>query len=217
MKAARLVVLGVALAAGGVAALLAKSGPQTVVQPDTLEVLVTKADLGGGHVIADHDIGWQTWPTAAANAGLIKKTERPDAIQQFVGAVVRVAVASGEPLHDPMVSFVPQGMRAVSVTNTPTDKGASVFKPDEHVDVLLTSHDKQVERTSGLERLISKEILENVRVLAMATGDSVMLELTPDQAATLDQSLPLGTISLVDHSEQRWSSNITVVKFGVSR
>ncbi len=109
MKAARLVVLGVAVAAGGIAAYLAAGSkapppppPAPVVQLETVDVLVAKADLTRGQVIENQDIGWQTWPADAANPSFIKKSERPDAIEQFVGAIVRVAMVAGDPIRDPM-------------------------------------------------------------------------------------------------------------------
>src|SRR5580698_6897584 len=103
MKAARLVVLGVALAAGGVAAILASGSKQPappppaapVVQLETVEILVAKSDLSRGTVIGAQDVGWQTWPAAAANSIFIRKTARPDAANEFVGAIVRVPVAAG--------------------------------------------------------------------------------------------------------------------------
>ena len=111
MKAARLVVLGVALAAGGIAAYLAagstrrraaaaaagrrRSQPSTCWSPRTISAAAT--------VIAEGDVGWQTWPAAAANANFIKKTDRPDAINDFVGAIVRVSMVAGEPIRDPFV------------------------------------------------------------------------------------------------------------------
>ena len=67
MKAARLIVLGVALAAGGVAAMLASGNrapeaPKPVAQPqlETVEILVAKTDLSRGDVIGEKDVGWQT-------------------------------------------------------------------------------------------------------------------------------------------------------------
>ncbi len=107
MKAARLVVLGVAVAAGGIAAYLAAGSkappppPPVAAAPplETVEVLVAKSDLSRGQVIENQDIGWQTWPKAAANANFIKKSERPDAINDFVGAIVRVAVLAGDPIR----------------------------------------------------------------------------------------------------------------------
>src|SRR5262249_33974010 len=112
MKAARLVVLGVALAAGGIAAYLASGPPGAPPPPPppppplaTVEILVAKNDLGRGQLIGDGDIGWQIWPEAAANPSFVKKAERPDAINQFTGAIVRIPVAAGEPIRDPAVVF----------------------------------------------------------------------------------------------------------------
>src|ERR1700728_3128961 len=102
MKAARLVVLGVAVAAGGIAAYLAAGSkapppPPVAAAPplETVEVLVAKSDLSRGQVIEGQDIGWQTWPKAAANASFIKKSDQPDAANSFVGAIVRVAMLAG--------------------------------------------------------------------------------------------------------------------------
>ena len=66
MKAARLVVLGVAVAAGGLAALLAgRSGekpapaPEPVVQFETVDVLVASHDLSAGSTLKPDDLRWQ--------------------------------------------------------------------------------------------------------------------------------------------------------------
>jgi pilus assembly protein CpaB len=236
MKAARLVVLGIALAAGGVAAILASGirqqqpePPKTVVvQPETIQVLVAKADLGRAKVIGEQDIGWQTWPIDAANPTLIKKTERPDAMHQFVGAMVRVPIASGEPIHEAAVVFaksggfmaavVTPGMRAVSLDMPPDSAGGGSILPDDRVDVLLTPNQK-----APGQDFISKTILWNVRVLGV-NQKSVTIELTPRQAETLMASRPAGTIWLTlrsfadsetaDDTEQ--PSSIDVVRYGVN-
>jgi pilus assembly protein CpaB len=80
MKTARLVVLGVAVAAGGLAAMLAgKSDPPpapapqpATVQIDSVEILVAKANIGMGDVVSANDVQWQIWPTAAASLNFIK-------------------------------------------------------------------------------------------------------------------------------------------------
>src|SRR5271170_1903072 len=183
MKAARLVVLGVAVAAGGIAAYLAagsKPPPPPaapVVQLQTVEVLVAKTDLSRGQVIATQDIGWQTWPADAANSNFIKKSDRPDAINQFAGAIVRVAMVAGDPLRDPnvvmakgsgfMAALLPQGMRAVAVDVSPETGAGGFILPDDRVDVLLTRHDKAAEKATGVEKFTSDTILSNVRVLAV--------------------------------------------------
>jgi pilus assembly protein CpaB len=225
MKAARLVVLGVALAAGGVAAILASGNkapapppPPPVPQLETVDILVAKTDLSRGQLIANQDIGWQTWPAAAANPNFIKKTDRPDAMNDFVDAIVRVPVASGEPIRDPMVVFakgsgflaavLPKGMRAVSTDVSPETGAGGFILPEDHVDVMLTRRDKASEKISGIEKYVSDTILRNVRVLAVdqtveekngtkvVVGKTATLELTEGQAETLALSRQLGTISL---------------------
>jgi pilus assembly protein CpaB len=259
MKAARLVVLGIAVAAGGIAAILAsghKSAlppPQApVAQLETVEVLIAKSDLSRGELIEAHDIGWQTWPKAAANSNFIEKSARPDAINQFNGAIVRVPVAAGQPIYDPMVVFakgsgflaavLPKGMRAVAMVITPESDAGGFILPEDHVDVLLTRHDREAEKTTGSEKIVTDTILQNVRVLAVdqaveekggqrvVVGRTVTLELTPQQAETLARAHELGTLSLSlrslmdsqssmpmggdDHKEK--ANSLNTVRFGVS-
>jgi pilus assembly protein CpaB len=226
MKAARIVVLGVALAAGGIAAFLASGHHEAAPPPPppppplaTVDILVAKNDLGRGQLITEGDVDWQTWPQASANPSFVKKTDRPDAISQFVGAVVRIPVAAGEPIRDPAVVFakgsgflaavLTQGMRAVSMEITPENGAGGFILPDDHVDVLLTRHDKAAEKLSGVDKIISEAILRNVRVLAIdqgveekpgqkvVVGRTATLELSPDQAETLEMSRQLGSLSLV--------------------
>src|SRR5580704_1093143 len=226
MKAARLVVLGVALAAGGVAALLAgghHEAPPSVVAPPppplaTVDILVAKNDLSRGQVIGEGDVDWQTWPAASANASFIKRAERPDAAHQFVGAIARESVASGEPIRDPSVVFakgsgfmaaiLPKGMRAVSMEVSAENAAGGFILPDDHVDVVLTRHDKMQTAGGASDKIVSESILRNVRVLAIdqaveekagqrvVVGKTATLELTPDQAETLQLAKQQGSLSL---------------------
>jgi len=226
MKATRLIILGVALAAGGIAAFLASGGrqPEAPSAPPpppplaTVDVLVAKADLGTGQVVGDQDVAWQLWPAASANSNFIKKTDRPDAIKDFVGAVVRTPVAAGEPIRDSKVvmakgggflaAILPHGMRAISLDVAPDTGAGGFILPNDHVDVVLTRRDKAAERLSGIEKYVSETVLRNVRVLAVdqqvedkdgqkvVIGKTATIELTPQQAETLALSRQLGTLSL---------------------
>ena len=104
MKTARLIVLGVAVAAGGLAAFLASGSepalppaPAPVVQLETADVLVARGDIGIGQALAAQDLQWQTWPAASAGSGFIRKSDRPDAIEKLSGAITRAALSPGEP------------------------------------------------------------------------------------------------------------------------
>jgi pilus assembly protein CpaB len=225
MKAARLVVLGVAVAAGGIAAFLAASNkeaapppPPPQVQLETTDVLVAKSDLTRGQLVQESDIGWQTWPAAAANSSFIKKSEDPDAPKKFVGAIVRVGMVSGDPIRGPyvvmakgsgfMAAVLPPGMRASAIDISPETSAGGFILPDDRVDVVLTRRDKAAEKQTGIEKFTSDTILSNIRVLAIdqtiedkagvktVLGKTATLELTEPQAEVLNLSHQIGTISL---------------------
>src|ERR1700736_5154149 len=95
MKAARIVVLAVALGAGGIAAYLASGSkeppppPPPVVQIDTVEILVAKGDINMGQVVSAQDIQWQIWPASAASSYFVRRKDRPNAIEQLTGSIAR--------------------------------------------------------------------------------------------------------------------------------
>ncbi len=224
MKAARLVVLGVAVAAGGIAAFLAASNKEAPPPPppqaavETVDVLVAKSDLTRGQVIEAADIGWQTWPAAAANSGFIKKSDQPNAIEQFTGAIVRVGMLSGDPIRGPyvvmakgsgfMAAVLPAGMRASAIDIAPDTSAGGFILPDDRVDVVLTRRDKAAEKQTGFEKYVTDTILRNIRVLAVdqtiedrsgvktVLGKTATLEVTEPQAELLNLSRQVGTISL---------------------
>src|SRR3954462_9036315 len=70
MKAARILILGVALAAGGVAAYLVTSeepppAPPPVAAAPTDEVLVASSDIGIGQAVSAQTLRWQAWGSPA--------------------------------------------------------------------------------------------------------------------------------------------------------
>jgi pilus assembly protein CpaB len=226
MKRSRIIVLVIALAAGAIAAMLA-SGNRTPAPPPapppppplaTTEVLVAKADLNTGQVISESDLGWQTWPAASASSALVRKSDRPDAIKEFSGAMVRSSTTVGEPIRDSkvvlakgggfMAAVLPHGMRAVALDISPENDAGGFILPNDHVDVILTRRDKWAEKIAGVEKYTSETILRNVRVLAVdqsiedkegqkvAVGKTATIELEPQQAETLALARQLGTISL---------------------
>lgn len=227
MKPARIIVLVIAIAAGGIAALLAGRSPdQTpppppapVVQLETADVLVANTEIGMGSAVSAQDLRWQTWPAAAAGSSFIKKSDRPDAINQLAGSIARVPFSDGEPIREAklihangsgyMAAILPTGMRAVS-TDISAETGAGGFiLPNDHVDVILTRRDRDEEQANGgIEAHVSETILTNVRVLAIdqtveekngqrvVVGKTATLELTPRLAEKLMLAHQLGSLSL---------------------
>jgi pilus assembly protein CpaB len=224
MKTARLVVLGVAVAAGGVAAMLAArtepppAPPPPVAQIDTVDILVAKGDIGMGHVVSPNDVQWQIWPTAAASPNFIRRTERPDAIQQLSGAIARTPLVSGEPIREAklikangsgfMAAILPSGMRAISTEISPETGAGGFILPNDHVDVILSRRDNAPDKQAGVESHTSETILTNVRVLAIdqtveekngqrvVVGKTATLELTQRQAEALAVARQTGVLSL---------------------
>jgi pilus assembly protein CpaB len=224
MKAARIVVLAVALGAGGIAAYLASGSkepppaPPPVVAIDTVDILVAKGDINMGQVVAAGDIQWQIWPASAGSSYFVRRKDRPDAIEQLTGSIARSPFVAGEPIREAklikangsgfMAALLPSGMRAVSTEISPETGAGGFILPNDRVDVLLTRRDREVERTTGVEAHISETILTDVRVLAIdqtieekngqrvVVGRTATVELSPRQAETLAVSRQRGVLSL---------------------
>jgi pilus assembly protein CpaB len=224
MKPARIVVLLVALAAGGIAALLAgRSDPpapitQAPVAPlATVEVLVAGSDIALGQSVSANEFRWQTWPAASAGANFIQRNDKPDAINQLAGSIARSPFFTGEPIRESrmlkgpggyMAAMLPSGMRAISTDITQETGAAGFILPNDRVDVILSRRDREAEKATGVEVHASETILSNVRVLAIdqnveekggqrtVIGKTVTLELTQRQAETLVMSRTQGQLSL---------------------
>ena len=221
MNTARIVVLTIAVGAGGVAAYLA-SGSDTkpppaepVAQLQTVDVLVAKSDIGLGQTVAPEDLQWQTWPAATASNTFIRRNERPDATTQIAGSIARAPFIAGEPIREPklvkgngsgfMAAILPTGMRAVSAEISPETGAGGFILPN---DVLLTKREKDAAHPSAPDVVLSEIILPNVRVLAIdqapkekdgqnaVVGKTVRPELKPEQAETLARAHQTGTLSL---------------------
>src|SRR6185437_4268815 len=221
MKAARLVVLVIALGAGGVAALLAGRSkapdvkPVAAVKPDTVEVLVAKSDIGLGQPVTPGEMQWQPWPASAATGNFIRKSDRPDALQKLSGEIARAPFVAGEPIREAklvdahgsgyMAAILPPGMRAVSTQISPETGAGGFILPNDRVDVILSKRD--ADKTGGSDGQSSETILTNVRVLAIdqniaekngqrvVVGKTATLELSPSQAETLTMGQRLGTLA----------------------
>jgi len=223
MKSARIIVLGVALLAGGLAFMLSGRTPapvQQVVKPaiETVDVLVAKKEIGLGMQVQAGALGWQTWPADAANASFIQKKSRPNALEDFKGAIARAPFVAGEPIRDQkmirangsgfMSAILTPGMRAISTDISPESGVGGFILPNDHVDVLLTRRDQEQQKHGGGDGITSETVLRNVRVLAIdqtvqekdgqkvVVGKTATLELTPYQAETLVMSRQRGTLSL---------------------
>jgi len=224
MITARIIVLTIALAAGGVAAYLAsgydnKSVPvQPVAQLPTVDVLVAKSDIGLGQSVKPEDLQWQTWPAATASNNFIRRSERAEAAKEIAGYIARAPFIAGEPIRELklvkangsgfMAAILPAGMRAVSTEISPETGAGGFILPNDRVDVILSKREKSPDRSGTSDTVNSELLLANVRVLAIdqapkekdgqnaVVGKTVTLELKPEQAETLARARQSGTLSL---------------------
>src|SRR5438270_472376 len=204
MKAARLVVLVVAVAAGGVAALLAGRGgdeppppaPVQTVKMDTVDILVARGDINLGQAVSAQDLLWQQWPTQAASPPFVRRTEKPDAIEQLSGAIARSPFVAGEPIREAklikangsgyMAAVLDKGMRAVSTEISPETGAGGFILPNDRVDVILSRRDREAEKAGTGEAQVSETILSNIRILAIdqtlgeKDGQKVVIDLPRD-------------------------------------
>jgi pilus assembly protein CpaB len=223
MNAARIVVLTIALSAGGVAAYLARGSDvkpaeaPPVAQLPTTEILVAKTDIGLGQSVKPEDLQWQNWPATSAGGSLISRASRAEAIREIVGSIARAPFIAGEPIREQklvkangsgfMAAILPTGYRAISTEISPETGAGGFILPNDRVDVILSRRDKNPDK-AGLDLINSEIILTNIRVLAIdqapkekegmnaLVGKTVTLELKPDQAETLARSRQSGTLAL---------------------
>jgi pilus assembly protein CpaB len=226
MNTARIVVLTIAVGAGGIAAYLVSGSndnkpvaAEPVTQLQTVDVLVAKSDIGLGQSVKPEDMQWQTWPAATASSTFIRRNERPDATKQLIGSIARAPFITGEPIREQklvkadgsgfMAAILPTGMRAVSTEISPETGAGGFILPNDRVDVILSKHEKNPDNRAGVSDIVNSEIiLTNIRVLAIdqapkekdgqnaVVGKTVTLELKPEQTEALARARQSGTLSL---------------------
>jgi pilus assembly protein CpaB len=226
MKAARIVVLLIAVLAGGVAALLAgrsnkPAAPLQVAAPtnvETVDVLVAKSEIAMGQTVKAEDLGWQVWPREAASAHFVRRSDKPNAVENLAGSIARTPFVVGEPIREAklikgnnagfLAAMLPAGKRAISTEISPETGAGGFILPNDRVDVILTRRDREAEKRGRVDVHVSEVILSDVRVLAIdqtvqekdgqkvVVGKTATLELGPRQAETLALSRQLGTLTL---------------------
>jgi pilus assembly protein CpaB len=224
MNTARIVVLTIAIGAGGIAAYLASGSDNKPVAPaepvaqlQTVDVLIAKSDIGLGQTVKPEDLQWQTWPAATASNTFIRRTDKPDATTQVAGSIARAPFIAGEPIREQklvradgsgfMAAILPTGMRAISTEISPETGAGGFILPNDRVDVILSKREKNPDRNAP-DLVSSDIILSNIRVLAIdqapkekdgtnaLVGKTVTLELKPEQSETLARARQSGSLSL---------------------
>ena len=108
MNAVRLIVLAVAALAAVFAAVFVRSAMQPppapapvvveqVAEPEVVQVLVAARDMSPSLRVSGGDFRWTNWPAEAVLPAYVTRDARPDALEEFNGAVTRAAFVSGDP------------------------------------------------------------------------------------------------------------------------
>jgi pilus assembly protein CpaB len=225
MKLFRVLVLGIALVAGGIAAYLALNlGPAGTPAPTVVElapqiqsqdVLVAAADISQGGKLTAENVRWQRWPDDAMNGNYIQKQTRPDAIEQLQNSVVRSQFVAGEPIREAKLArpesgflsaILPSGMRAIAVRISAQNTAGGFILPGDRVDVVQTV--AQQPNPDMPAENVSRTILTNIKVLAIdqtvgeeegeanVVGKTATLELAPPQVELITAAEASGTLSL---------------------
>jgi pilus assembly protein CpaB len=178
MSPARIILVVVALVAGGLAAfLVTRSGSAPapsrevvtqVVEEAKTQILVAKAGIGIGERLTANALEWQDWPEGALRPEYVTISAMPDAPAELTGAVARFEFFPGEPIREQKLvhsdqgylsAVLAQGMRGVSVGVSAVSSAGGFVVPNDHVDVILTTS-----TTMGQQ---SEVVLSDVRVLAI--------------------------------------------------
>ncbi len=221
MNIFRVLVLVVALIAGGAAAYLSFNPPVQetpqipvpVAEIPTSEILVVSGDVGPGATLNAENVRWQEWPNTAINPAFINRESQPDAIEEIDGTIVRSQFYDGEPIRDGklvradsgfMSAILPSGKRAVAVRVSAQSTAGGFILPNDRVDLIHTVN----QNSDGQSRFVSKTLLSNIRVMAIdqtieeqngervVVGKTATLELSPSEVELVASAEKEGSLSL---------------------
>jgi pilus assembly protein CpaB len=177
-------------------------------------ILVARTALSPGAILRPGDVGWQPWPASDLNAAYLTPVQT--GVDQMNGAVVRQALAAGQPVmrgaviqpgdRSFMAAVLQPGYRAVTVNVTASAGVAGFVMPGDHVDLIL-SQSVGGSNGGGDQRFVSETVLKDLRVLGMdqraaeakkdiLVPSTATLEVTPKGAEVIAVASELGKLSL---------------------
>jgi pilus assembly protein CpaB len=219
----RIIILVIALGAGGLAAWIALTmQPQSVASapavqpppPPMVDIVVAAVDLNQGNAIGETSLRWQAWPEVGVAPGQITRKKQPEALATLKGSIVRTAILSGEPVREEklvrgvglLAAMLPSGKRAVAIRVSAEATAGGFVLPNDRVDVIQTV--SRPGQDGGAAESLSRVLLTNIRVLAIdqkvedpkggavAIGKTATLELDPNQVEIITASQATGGLSL---------------------
>lgn len=172
---------------------------------DASTVFVAARDIDAGTRLTFDMLKKTDWPSGSIPAGSFKE------IEQLENRVLKTHLVTGEPVLESKLApvgtsgglsgVIAEGKRAITVRVNDVIGVAGFALPGNQVDILVSAKDEN-------KNPFSKLVLEQILVLAIAQDvgrddtkpkvvTAVTLEVTPEQAETLDLARSIGTLSLV--------------------
>lgn len=182
------------------------------------KVVVAGKDIDLGAKLTPEMLQLRDWPSGSIPEGafadtgpLLKDPQTQEA------RVLRASLQRGEPVLESKLAplgtkgglsaVIGEGKRAITVRVNDVVGVAGFALPGNYVDILVNTMDESA-KAQGLEKTVSKIVLERILVLAVAQEanrdetkpkvvNAVTLEVTPEQAEKIDLARSVGTLSLV--------------------
>lgn len=195
-----------------------------VEQIEYVDVLVSTSEVPFGVRLTEAHMRWKQWPAEAVTPDFISSAERPQAITELAGSVVRSVIYENEPISERKIvstgdqgllaSLLSPGMRAVATRISVDTAVGGFIQPGDRVDIILTTQQVanplQPGFNSGQPQFTAKTIFENVKVLAIdqifstssdagatVIGSTATFEMTQTDAEILQMSAAQGDITLI--------------------
>jgi len=187
------------------------------------KVVVAAQDIDLGTPLTPQMLRVADWPKGSVPAGA---TEDPKALDT---RVVKTSLLRGEPILESKLAplgatgglsaVISKGNRAMTVRVNDVIGVAGFALPGNYIDIVVNTEDESA-KAQGINKSISKIILEHILVLAVAQEqgrdetkpkvvNAVTLEVSPEQAEKLDLARSVGSLSLVLRNQIDTSSVTT--------
>ena len=203
MNKGRLILLGIALVAGGGAFALVASGGEdgpapiaqvipTQKEAPSVRVLVADATFERGDRLTQEQTAWIKWPADTVPDHVV--TEDDEAFYAALSKTrARTTIYEGEPIipakiveqgdRSALAALLTPGMRAVSADMPPSEAAAGFVLPGDRVDIMATTNEgTRTAYTDVRVIAIDNTIREEGSPLAMR-GSTVTFELPPSEVA----------------------------------
>ena len=200
-----IIMLSIALLLAFCAAWIANLWMQSRPLVNTVPIVVAAVEIPEGTTLEDFHVKLVDWPSTLVPSGVFSSKD------QVINKITKNTFYADEPFSEnrmaihkagsTLSAMINQDYRAISVRVDDVVGVAGFILPGNHVDVLATRMDKE------LNKSVTQTKLQNIRVLAVDQDDShekdkpaivraVTLELKPEQAEVIVQAMREGTIQL---------------------